>query len=493
MRVSYKGFYLPRVRKYHRISSISPPVDLRIHNHNIINLGRALLERVFYVKDGDGFKLTPLPTVNVEHTLGRFRSLLLAHCHFSLPTSHENFIANCPSFKRRLYLRASESLKTKPICREDSFIKAFVKAEKVNFSAKWDPAPRVIQPRDPRYNIEVGVFLKLYEKRLLKKIDRVFGWPTIMKGYTALKSGDIISKHWDVFSNPVAIGLDASRFDQHVSSDMLSWEHSVYNAIFRDPKLAELLSWQIFNVGSGRCPEGVINYSVEGKRASGDMNTSMGNCLIMCAIVHTWFSISQTLSRIRFINNGDDCVVFMDRHDLHLLDGFAEFCLRLGFEMEIEQPVDVIEHIVFCQTSPVYTVNGYVMARNPCVAIPKDSSTMLPMDSQTMFDQYIWSIGSGGVATYGDIPVLGEFYACLARSSKYKQSLRDARFLTSMSYCFAWGTDVPTSRNVHWRSRVSVWLAFGITPDMQVEIERYYANLAIPYGKVDLVHIPPWF
>lgn len=472
---------------------MSPPMDLRVHNHNIINLDRAIRERIFYVKDGQGFKLTPLPTVNVFATLCRFKTLLLAHCHFSLPATHEEFIEKCPSFKRRLYLRASESLKTKPVCANDSFIKAFVKAEKTNFSAKWDPAPRVIQPRDPRYNIEVGVFLKLYEKRLLKNIDRVYGWPTVLKGYTALESGKIIASYWNIFTDPVAVGIDASRFDQHVSADMLSWEHSIYNAIFHDRKLAKLLSWQIFNNGRGICPDGCIEYKVEGKRASGDMNTSLGNCLIMCGIFHTWMMIVGGLTKIRFINNGDDCVVFMERRDLSLLTGFSEFCLTLGFEMEIESPVEVLEKIVFCQTSPIYTPVGYVMSRNPSVAIPKDASTMLPMDSLTMFDGYIWSIGSGGVATYGNIPVLGEFYACLARSSRYKRALRDARFLTNMSYCFAWQNDMPTSRIIHWRTRVSVYNAFGITPDMQVELEKYYSKTVLTYGKCDLLHLPPWF
>jgi hypothetical protein len=481
MQVVYEGTRSSRVRKLHVMSHMSPHVDLRTHNHDIINLDRALRERVFYVKDGDGFKLTPLPSVNVSATLRRFKAELLAHCQFSLPTTHENFIAHCPSFKRRLYLRASLSLKTKPVCREDAVIKAFVKAEKTNFSAKWDPAPRVIQPRDPRYNIEVGVFLKLYEKRLLKNIDRVYGWPTVMKGYTALECGDVIHQHWCHFSDPVAVGIDASRFDQHVSSDMLRWEHSIYNAIFHDAKLAELLSWQIDNVGVGYCPEGKIRYSVNGKRASGDMNTSLGNCIIMCGIFYTWMIAVSGQNRVRFINNGDDCVVFMERRDLPLLDGFDTFCLSLGFEMEIEKPVDKLELVKFCQTSPVYTVNGYVMCRDPRVCLAKDSSTLLPMDHPTLYDQFCWSIGSGGFATYGNMPVLGAFYACLARSSKHKKPLRDARFLDSIAYTFAWDHKKSCVGSVHWRTRVSFYHAFGITPDIQCEVERYFDGLDMQY------------
>ena len=70
--------------------------------------------------------------------------------------------------KRGIYERAYTSLMVRAIGVRDAWVNTFVKAEKVNFDKKTDPAPRVIQPRSPRYNLEVGRYLKLYEKELFR-------------------------------------------------------------------------------------------------------------------------------------------------------------------------------------------------------------------------------------------------------------------------------------------------------------------------------------
>jgi hypothetical protein len=56
--------------------------------------------------------------------------------------------------------------------------------------------------------------------------------------------------------------------------------------MFRSKELAELLKWQLQNKGFARTIDGLIKYSVEGCRMSGDMNTALGNCTIMCALVY---------------------------------------------------------------------------------------------------------------------------------------------------------------------------------------------------------------
>lgn len=112
----------------------------------------------------------------------------------------------------------------------DSDISAFVKAEKINLTEKPDPAPRIIQPRDPRYNVEVGCYLKHTEKIMMKAIDQLFNpdsdIQTVFKGLTADQSGRMMRRKWLKFRDPVALGLDASRFDQHVSRQALEWEHA---------------------------------------------------------------------------------------------------------------------------------------------------------------------------------------------------------------------------------------------------------------------------
>lgn len=86
------------------------------------------------------------------------------------------------------------------------------------------------------------------------------GSTVVAKGLTIDETGRLIARKWLGFARPVAVGIDASRFDQHVSAQALEWEHSIYNSIFQSDELAMLLKWQINNVGFARCKNGCIKY-----------------------------------------------------------------------------------------------------------------------------------------------------------------------------------------------------------------------------------------
>jgi hypothetical protein len=82
---------------------------------------------------------------------------------------------------KAVYQRAVDSLRSEPVRRDDARIKPFVKAEKINVSKKPDPCPRLIQPRSPRYNVEVGVYLKPLERLVYRAIAKVWGGQTVLK------------------------------------------------------------------------------------------------------------------------------------------------------------------------------------------------------------------------------------------------------------------------------------------------------------------------
>lgn len=100
-------------------------------------------------------------------------------------------------------------------------------------------------------------------------------------------------EHWNEFTNPIAIDLDASRFDQHQHVPALKLEHEQWLRMvpleYRDD-LKKLLTCQLHNEGSCVFPEEgvVVKYSVTGTRASGDMNTSSGNCFTMVGMIHSY-------------------------------------------------------------------------------------------------------------------------------------------------------------------------------------------------------------
>lgn len=71
------------------------------------------------------------------------------------------------------------------------------------------------------------------------------------------------------------------------------------------------------------------------------MNTSSGNCMIMVSLVYSYM---KTLGiDWRLANNGDDCVLFIERQHFSKLSNLKEWFHTVGFDMAVEEPVDVIE------------------------------------------------------------------------------------------------------------------------------------------------------
>lgn len=220
------------------IAGVGPNVSFGVHNNNLVNLKRGLVERVFCV-DTQGWLAPVQPALPgiYEQRLGKFRNLLVDFVPYAAPRSLEEFPLMYQGRKRTIYQKAVDSLKVKPLTRTDSYLSTFLKAEKINFSRKPDPAPRVIQPRLPRYNASMGRFIKPLEHRLYSALAQIHGSPVVSKGFSIDQVGQLIANKWQKFSNPIGIGLDASRFDQHVGVQALQWEHSIYTSIFRSSEL----------------------------------------------------------------------------------------------------------------------------------------------------------------------------------------------------------------------------------------------------------------
>jgi len=261
--------YVPGRQRNHRIfgkiGGIGPDIKFGVHNNNLANLRRGLVERVFNVERNGQLAPVPVPEAGVYHTnLGKITRGLLRRIPFSTQCPLEDFPKLYTGRKRTIYQNAVDSLIEKPLTRKDGYLSTFLKAEKINFTAKPDPAPRVIQPRLPRYNAVVGSYLKPLEHKIYKALRDLHGSTVVAKGLTIDQTGRLIAKKWLRFNNPVAIGIDASRFDQHVSKQALEWEHSIYNKLFESDELAQALKWQIYNVGFARCKDGCIKYTKEG-------------------------------------------------------------------------------------------------------------------------------------------------------------------------------------------------------------------------------------
>jgi len=382
--------------------------------------------------------------------------------------------------KRKIYDAAVEDYTRNGVTRRDSRSDAFVKCEKVNPTK----APRCIQPRRPVYNVAVGTYLKHIEHKLYHAVQRVYrtNLPVVFKGLNADETAANLRLKWENFSNPVAIGLDATKFDMHVSESMLMWEHSIYTALYpSEPELKTLLKWQRNNIGRGFCADGYLTYKVRGRRFSGDMNTALGNCLIMCGMMYAY--AQERGVHIELANNGDDCVVFMEKTDLQSFSRELDsWFLSLGFRMTVESPVYEFEQIEFCQMHPIHTSVGWRMCRNFETAREKDSICLFDISTPSARRKWMGAVGECGLAIAGGMPVFQAYYQSYCRVG-IASNILDSVQMQSGFLMLSRGMESKI-HPITDEARYSFFLAFGVTPDEQTALEQYYDDLVLDSNDV---------
>lgn len=433
-----------------------------------------IMERVFYhIIDGvaqQPFRPTP---EYVNRALSPAFNCFLKHIPFVACWSAQQFVDSYQGRKRGLYERAAAALGmgwTWANVRQWVKYRTFIKHEKLLVTGKR-LVPRCIQPRDPRYNVLVGRYIKAVEKPIFHALQEMFcsDTPVVAKGVDVVQLGSIISSKWGKFTHPVAVGLDMSRFDQHISTAMLQYEHGWYNSVFHSKELAKLLKLQLRNSGTLLCNDGLIKYHIDGSRGSGDMNTSLGNSLIMASIVYSYMA---GRCRYEVIINGDDTVVFVEQSDLHQLDGLSSFCSTLGFVLKVEAPVDVLERVSFCQMQPVFNGTDWVMVRSYPTCISKDVTITTSISNETTLLRFLGGVGMAGLALTPGIPVLHNYYRQLYQYSfPYSQMSRSELYSRGVGMVDWAGQLTNEEREIVPAARLSFWRAFGVLPDLQVELE----------------------
>lgn len=483
----------------YQLNRIVPVFDIRCHKNCIDNLEKSVLERVFYVKSGGRFITPPLPRRGVfTRRLKHFAGTISRFARTSLPLSPEEFLVTVPSGKRRAYEEAFTSLQHSPIRSEDAHVKVFIKYEKEIFEKK-SPVPRCISPRSYRFLFSDGQFYHAIEKQIMEDIDQVFNEPTVMKGLTVEGVANAIVDKWNSIPDCVAIGVDATRFDQHCSVDALKWQHSVQARYFAGENRSRYMRLQrmkLRNIGTGRTPDGVIKFSTNGKRMSGDMDTGGGNVLLMCAMMYAYFrSLNLPHGAIKLINNGDDCVIFVSRKYEGLVRKTLDpWFLEMGYNMVCEPTAHIIEQVEFCQMRPVNVNGEWRMVRNPKRAIPKDCTSIRRIDIPKVYQKWTKAVGECGLALTGGVPVFQEWYtSCMGAKcptwvrskSRRVQQRESRRTMDDDSGLYKWRPDKPYKyANIHYTTRLSFYYAFGITPEEQIHLETFIKSSGTHWGEV---------
>jgi hypothetical protein len=451
-------------------------------NNTTLGMARALNERLFYFKEDGVWKESLVPaSVTVRQKLREFTSMFDRFASFTVPLDYPTFVGKYQGRKRLRYLNAALELNRRGLQPSDSHVKFFLKVETYNFTVKPNSCPRGINPRSDECLVWTGCYISVIEKKMYSNVEKMFGYKVVMKGLNQRERGEIISSHWAEFDDPVCILVDASTFEQSVTVPFLEWETERYCKYFPgDKAFREVMKRQQLNIGKAVCKDGWISFKKLGGRMSGDNNTALGNCMISVAMCYS-VCLELGINFYRVFLDGDDVGFIFERAMAMTFQARArQWYKELGFRMKIEKSVYELEHIDFCQSRPVWTESGYLMVRNPHTSLSKYATCKTNLTSVKDWLGWAAAVGQGGLAVAGGIPVLQNYYRSLVRASKGARPMIGAIDEWTLENKYR-GMN-REFQEVHYKSRASFWAAFGVTPDEQISVERYYDALSLEYG-----------
>lgn len=394
------------------------------------------------------------------------------------PMTYEQVINTFKGPRKTRYFNAWQSLISKPICEADGRISSFIKSEKTDPGAKVNPDPRMIQARTPRYGVEIARYLKPMEHQLYnitggKSDDRL-----IAKGLNQVERAQLLRKKWESFKNPVCLGLDCSRWDRHVTKEMIQLEHSVYLRMCSDPHFARLLGWQLHN--KCRTSNGV-KYSVKGNRMSGDMNTALGNCLLMVILITAAMDILK-LEDWDLLDDGDDCLLIIESDALdHVKSQLPKIFADFGHELKVESVAHDIHDIVFCQCRYLRLADREVMVANWIKTLSTGTSGTKNWDLPSVVPSMLHAVGSCYMALGAGVPIVQPWAARLIElgNGKYPKAWNteyemDIRIGREMRFWKDWANI--KAQDIPEQNRAEFERAFGVDPTRQLEIEKYLST-----------------
>lgn len=400
-----------------------------------------------------------------------------------VPADHEgSWIQAYSGRKRTIYENARVEYQLNGLGKRGAILQSFVKLEKIS-----DPSrdPRVIQARSPVFNYALGNYLKPMEHKLY----RVSGTRNLRR---FLPPGRLIAKCLDLhsraewvrrkmgrFANPVVYSIDCSRFDAHVNRHQLALEHLVYKSANPSSELASLLDKQYCNIGYTKRG---VRYVCPAGRMSGDMNTALGNCLIMLIMCATAARMcGLTPQQFDLFIDGDDTLLFTDRSLESVLPEFVKIIEGFGHEVKLENRATEFERVVHCQAQPVITTSGPVMVQCPQRVVSRYLTSARNWNcGPARRSQYLNQLGTCALATFCGVPVLQEFARCLLRAGTpgplRMTSGRIWQAARELNCNRAWSMDIDE------HARQSFAAAFGISPSEQLMWEQYFARLDLAVG-----------
>lgn len=405
--------------------------------------------------------------------------------------------------KRTRYLQATDEVMHFGFDRKDASVKMFVKSEKLQpDDAKPNPDPRAIQFRNAKYCVEISRFLKPIEEHLYHFDGASKGVPrtrNVAKGLNQVERAQAMRQKLAHFTNPVVVELDASRFDQHVSKALLQIEHFVYYSKCPDPFFEWLCSMQLMN----KCTSSRgIKYSTKGKRMSGDMNTALGNCVLMLLML---IAMMEWCSKWDCFDDGDDVELIIEKRDLPrvMREVHTKF-LSYGMEVKVENVAHSLFDINFCQSKVIEFAPGeFKFTRNPWKVISCALAGVKYYNQDGARAKLLHTIGLCELILNLGVPVLQEFALAVLRNCGTDETLNlppdgslMSRVRRELRALGLKQIERVEPQPIHEVARHTFQLAFDVSPHRQVQMEDYLRSWRFELSGVVLLpdewEVPTW-
>jgi len=426
---------------------------------------------------------TPIPDHAMMRKLQSFMRKIGRSMRKVGPWTLDQVVEHYHGSKRVRYAEAADHYRAYGLSRDQSNVKMFIKCEKIKYvpgEEKRNPDPRAIQYRDPVYAVVLATYLKPIEEVVYQlRGNRLNGLPplrVIGKGLNQEQRATLLVQKWSRFERPTCFGLDASRFDQHVSADHLRGEHALYLQLNNDPEFARLLSWQLRN--RVRTSKGIV-YTTLGKRMSGDMNTALGNCVLMVCMLALFFEDNDYVWDC--LDDGDDILLLCESADA---DAIAEqlpgHFLALGMKLKVESRAEQIEDVEWCQSHPVNVDGTWKFIRNPAKVLSGAlvGHKWLQMHNEASRRALANTIGLCEKILNDGVPVLSHFAEAIIRNAHTSRQVRldmaeQLVYRVRREVGKSWLGSIPVvpAAPISDVTRLSFQRAFGITVDEQLRWE----------------------
>lgn len=399
------------------------------------------------------------------------------------PVSYWDVIKDYTGKKRNMYTFAAMNLQQYGYDPIYAKVRMFVKPDRWPVGVIHSKPPRAIQYRSLEYNLELGRFIKPYEHILYSTLTLGVASDTriIAKGLNQYERAELLLEKSKVFTNPVYLNSDHSKFDSHFNRHHLKALRKLYNRAFRSSWLRRILWQQIHN----KCrSKGGIKYRTTATRMSGEFDTGCGACIINAIVLYGVLKKSG-IFKYDILLDGDDAVIILERSDLAKLD--TKLFSVYGFKTKIGVKYD-IRTVDFCQ-SRLIRAQRPVMVRNPYRAFSHALASRKAYRGK-LWKRWLAAVGCCEVANNKGVPIMQEH--------GYQYSCLDPRPFFDEQLIYRWrNSPMDTKREpITKQARVDLYVAWGIHPSIQIHMEgvsftscayKYettvnYLNLLQPYN-----------